>query len=194
MNDSEAEARVRSAMAFVPRAGFLRHADRDRADHDGPLPIGHGQTNSQPRTVADMLVLLDPRPGHRVLDVGAGSGWTTALLAHLVGPPGSVLGVELRADLAGFGAANLRAAQLPWATIVPAEPHVLGAPDAAPFDRILCSAEAGELPISLVDQLVAGGVLVLPVRGRMLRVTRTRTAYEVERHGWYRFVPLVQDP
>lgn len=194
MGDSAAEARVRVAMQSVPRAGFLRHEDRDRADHDGPLPIGHGQTNSQPRTVVDMLVLLDPRPGHRVLDVGAGSGWTTALLAHLVGPAGRVLGVERLPDIAAFGVANLQAAQLPWATIVTADPNRLGAPDAGPFDRILCSAEARELPNALVDQLLVGGVLVLPVRGRMVRVTRTSTGHEVERHGWYRFVPLVQGP
>ncbi len=181
-------------MRFVPRAGFLRHEQRDRADYDGPLPIGQGQTSSQPRTVVDMLVLLGPRPGHRVLDVGAGSGWTTALLATLVGPAGWVLGVERLPDIAAFGAANLAAARLPWASIEVAQPGVLGAPEAGPFDRILCSAEARELPVDLVHQLRVSGVLVLPVRGRMLRVTRTSTAYEIERHGWYRFVPLVTGP
>ena len=193
MGDDAAEERVRFAMRSVPRAGFLRHAHRDQAAYDGPLPIGEGQTNSQPRTVVDMLVLLHAHAGHRVLDVGARSGWTTALLAQLVGPAGSVLGVERLPDIAAFGSANLRAAQLPWATIVVAPPDVLGAPGAAPFDRILCSAEARELPLDLVHQLTVGGVLVLPVRGRMLRVTRTDAAYEVERFGWYRFVPLVQD-
>src|SRR5699024_7586638 len=76
-----------------PRARFLPASHRHLAGQDAPLPIGDGQTNSQPTTVADMLRLLDVREGNRVLDLGAGSGWTTALLAHLVGPDGEVLGV-----------------------------------------------------------------------------------------------------
>ena len=84
---------VTAAFEAIPREGFLPRDERRRAGHDGPLPIGEGQTNSQPRTVANMLRLLEVGPGQRVLDVGSGSGWTTALLAHLVGPTGSVLGV-----------------------------------------------------------------------------------------------------
>jgi len=84
---------VADAFEAHPRAGFLPRLARRRAGHDGPIQIGRGQTNSQPRTVADMLRLLDVRPGQRVLDVGAGSGWTTALLAHLTGPDGTVVGV-----------------------------------------------------------------------------------------------------
>ena len=78
-----AGAGVAAAFAAVPRAGFLPESARGRASYDGPIDIGHGQTNSQPRTVANMLALLEVRPGDRVLDVGSGSGWTTALLAHL---------------------------------------------------------------------------------------------------------------
>ena len=76
---------VDAAFLAVPRTGFLPRSQRRRADFDGPLTIGHGQTNSQPRTVDAMLRLLDVRPGQRVLDVGSGSGWSTALLAHLTG-------------------------------------------------------------------------------------------------------------
>ena len=74
---------VEAAFAAAPREGFLPRSRRGRASYDGPLDIGHGQTNSQPRTVAAMLRLLEVRPGDRVLDVGSGSGWSTALL----GPP-----------------------------------------------------------------------------------------------------------
>jgi protein-L-isoaspartate(D-aspartate) O-methyltransferase len=91
--------RVAEAFRALPREDFLRPADRHRAPYDGPLDIGGGQTSSQPRTVAAMLRLLDVTPGQRILDVGSGSGWTTALLAHLTGPTGSVLGVELEPDL-----------------------------------------------------------------------------------------------
>jgi len=182
---------VAAAMAALDRAGFLPHDQQDLAHADGPLPIGGGQTNSQPTTVANMLRLLDVEPGQRVLDVGAGSGWTTALLAHLVGPQGSVIGVELLPELAHWGAANLAAHSMPWAQLHLAEPGVLGWPQAAPYDRILVSAAPRKLPKALVEQLQPGGVMVIPVRGTMLRVvTDPRGGTSISRHGLYRFVPL----
>lgn len=175
----------------MPRTGFLPDDVRSRADEDRPLPIGEGQTSSQPRTVAAMLQLLDVRSGHRVLDVGAGSGWTTALLAHLVGPTGSVLGVELSPALAQWGAANVAASGQPWASLRQAAPGVLGAPDEAPFDRVLVSAEADAMPQALVDQLADDGVLVVPVAGVMRRVVRHASGeVTTTSHGDYRFVPL----
>ena len=186
---------VTLAMEKVPREGFLRPTLRKRAGIDAPLRIGHGQTNSQPRTVRDMLQLLDVQPGHRVLDVGSGSGWTTALLATLVGPTGHVVGVELVPDLAEWGAGNLSACTLPWAHIEQAQPGVLGWPDEAPYDRILVSAEPQSLPRELVDQLGPDGVMVIPVAGRMLRVHRPGEGeVAVEKLGHYRFVPLRQVP
>lgn len=179
---------VDAAFEAHPRTGFLPRLARRRADHDGPIPIGSGQTNSQPRTVADMLRLLDVRPGHRVLDVGAGSGWTTALLAHLTGPDGEVLGVELEPSLVRFGSANLARTGQSWASIRAAESGILGWPAGAPYDRVLVSAEPDELPEELVDQLGDEGVLVIPVAGTMLRVTNPGA--RVSRHGHYRFVPL----
>ncbi len=181
---------VSRALAAMPRAGFLSRRDRSRAGYDGPIQIGHGQTNSQPRTVEAMLRLLAVEPGQHVLDVGAGSGWTTALLAHLTGPSGSVVGVELLPDLAEWGAANLARKTCDWATIRAATPEVLGAPEEAPYDRILVSAEATSMPQALVDQLAAEGRMVLPVRGTMLLVVRRGEEVEVTEHGSYRFVPL----
>lgn len=179
---------VEDAFAATPRRDFLPRGVRRRAAYDGPLAIAAGQTNSQPRTVDDMLRLLDVRPGQRVLDVGAGSGWTTALLAHLVGPTGVVAGVELEPSLVSFGAANLAAVDRPWASIRLATPRVLGDPDGAPYDRILVSAMPDTLPTSLVDQLADDGVLVIPVAGTMLRVSNPGAV--VSEHGRYRFVPL----
>jgi protein-L-isoaspartate(D-aspartate) O-methyltransferase len=181
---------VTAAFEAVPREGFLPRRLRRRASYDGPLDIGHGQTNSQPRTVADMLRLLDVRPGQRVLDVGSGSGWTTALLAHLVGPRGSVRGVEIVPALVERGRANLEATDQPWASIEAALTGTLGLPDGAPYDRILVSAEATSLPDELVDQLAVGGRMVVPVLSRMMLIKRDSDAVHTSAHGHYRFVPL----
>jgi protein-L-isoaspartate(D-aspartate) O-methyltransferase len=186
--------RVAAALEAVPRAGFLPPDQRAHAGRDAPLPIGHGQTNSQPTTVRQVLELLDVSPGDHVLDVGSGSAWTTALLAHLTGPTGTVTGVERVPDLVAFGAANLAAAGMPWARVVPAVPGRLGLADSGPYHRILVSAQAATLPTELVEQLAPGGVLVVPVAGRMLRVRADDGGPAVEEHGWYRFVPLVADP
>ncbi len=181
---------VSAAFSALPREHFLRRHHRHQARYDGPLAIGNGQTNSQPRTVAAMLRLLDARPGQRVLDVGAGSAWTTALLAHLVGPTGSVTGVEVEPDLVKWGAANLAKTEQPWASVAQATPEVLGQPDHAPYDRILVSAEPTHLPGALVEQLGHGGRLVIPVAGTMLLVTRDGAEVSISEHGHYRFVPL----
>ncbi|WP_229118984.1 protein-L-isoaspartate O-methyltransferase family protein [Enemella evansiae] len=191
---------VARAMQAVPRVGFLPESQRRYAAEDRPLPLGPTQlapeqTNSQPSTVAAMLRLLDVPVGASVLDVGAGSGWTTALLAWLVGPSGRVLGLELEPWLAEQGAANLRAwagnTGSAWARLEAAEPGVLGRPVEGPYQRILVSAMADTLPASLVDQLDLGGVLVIPVAGEMLRVTRVPAGPpRIERSGAYRFVPL----
>ncbi len=189
--DSAAAERVRAAFEAVPRAGFLPPGARGRAAYDGPIDIGHGQTNSQPWTVARMLTLLDVHDGHHVLDVGAGSGWTTALLAHLVGPRGRVRGVEVVPELAQWGASNLAATGQPWATVETPAEGVLGLPAHAPYDRVLVSAEPRRLPQQLVDQVADGGRMVIPVGGVMLLVTKDAGEVEVTRHGHFRFVPLV---
>jgi protein-L-isoaspartate(D-aspartate) O-methyltransferase len=182
---------VAAAFDAVPRAGFLPRRARLRARFDGPITIGHGQTNSQPRTVEQMLRLLEVRRGDHVLDVGSGSAWSTALLAHLTGPDGSVLGVELVPELVEWGSANLARTAYPWASIRQAAPGVLGAPDAAPYDRILVSAAARSMPDELVDQLADGGRIVVPVRDTMVLGIRRGTHLETSEHGRYRFVPLL---
>lgn len=183
--------RVADAMRCMSRAAFLPPEQQAKAADDTPLPLWSGVTNSQPSTVAAMLALLEVPRGARVLDVGAGSGWTTALLAHLTGPSGSVLGLEILPDLASWGAGNVAASGVPWARLEAAADE-LGRAAEGPYDRILVSAMATSLPLDLVGQLAPDGVLVIPVDGRMLRVHRPAdggppTSSE---HGAYRFVPL----
>jgi protein-L-isoaspartate(D-aspartate) O-methyltransferase len=182
--------RVRAALDAVPRREFLPASQRGRASYDGPIGIGYGQTNSQPSTVAAMLRLLDVQPGQRVLDVGAGSGWTTALLAHLVGSTGLVVGVELVPELATWGEENVRRTSGEWASVRAATPGVLGVPELAPYDRILVSAQAERLPETLLDQLGDPGRMVVPVAGLMTLVERAAGEDRTSQHGHYLFVPL----
>ena len=119
--------------------------------------------------------------------------WRT-VVGWLTGPRGSVTGVERVPELVTAGAANVAAARMPWACVVAAEPGVLGKPSGAPYDRILVSAAPERLPGELVAQLAPAGVMVIPVAGRMLRVHATPDGPVVQKHGWYRFVPLVSDP
>jgi protein-L-isoaspartate(D-aspartate) O-methyltransferase len=176
---------VDRAFERTPRRLFLPQQSGFRAEQDEAVQIGHGQTCSQPTTVANMLRLLAVRPGDRVLDVGAGSGWSTALLAELTGPSGSVVGTELVPDLVALGRRHLAAIERPWARIEAAGAE-LGWPSEAPYDAILVSADGGRLPEELLEQLAPGGRLVVPVGGRMTRVVDG----EVTEHGKYRFVPL----
>ncbi|WP_229244902.1 protein-L-isoaspartate O-methyltransferase family protein [Cellulosimicrobium marinum] len=180
-------------MLAVERRSFLPRDQRRHADEDRPLAIGHGQTSSQPSTVAAMLRLLDVPPGARVLDVGSGSGWTTALLARLAGPAGQVVGVERHPEIAAWGAANVARARAPSASVTTARRGVLGRPGET-FDRILVSAAADALPRALVDQLAVGGRMVVPVRHTMTLVERGADDVRATEHGTYSFVPLVEDP
>lgn len=184
--------RRRQAIAAAMRAQDRRHflpaevsGDHDR---DRPLPIGHGQTNSQPSTVAAMLDLLEPFPGMRVLDVGSGSGWTSAILGELGGADSRVFAVERIPELVEL---SREAITQPWVRVYRAEPDVLGLPHLAPFDRILVSAMAGSAPTPLIDQLADGGIMVAPWGEVMHRVRRQGEAVEITDHGGYTFVPLI---
>ena len=190
------EERVQAAFDAVPRAAFLPRRKRRYAGDDRPIEIGHGQTNSQPRTVRAMLELLDVRPGQRVLDVGCGSGWSSALLGALTGQEGEVLALEIVPELAMAAAHNLRGITATHVSVRVADPDVLGAPDHGPFDRILVSARASTMPEPLVDQLDIGGRLVVPVRSVMTLVERIGPDDDVvvSEHGRYAFVPLIWTP
>lgn len=179
---------IDEAMVAEDRRHFLPESVREYASEDRPLPIGSGATNSQPSTVRSMLELLDAQVGDRVLDVGSGSGWTTAILSRLVGVHGSVIGLELEPTLVAWSRENLGLRGN--VRIEQAYEGVLGWPESAPYDRILVSAMADELPQELVDQLADGGVLVAPIDSVMTTVRRAGSQIRTAEHGRYRFVPL----
>jgi protein-L-isoaspartate(D-aspartate) O-methyltransferase len=173
------------------RVDFVPMQLYQEAYQDHPLPIGEGQTISQPSTVAIMLELLNPQVGNRVLDIGSGSGWTTALLAHIVGKDGFVEGVERVPYLVDYGRRSLSKAHVSNASIESAKEGILGKPGRL-YDRILVSASAADVPTSLFDQLKDGGVLVAPVLSSVWRFRKekygTLKAYEFP---GFTFVPLI---
>jgi len=182
---------VKEAFRTVRRADFVVPEFREQADVDTPSPIGFGQTISQPTTVRLMLSWLDAMPGDEVLDVGSGSGWTTALLAHVVGPQGTVYAVERMPELVKFGRDNCRRLGIENAFFFQAG-REYGLREHAPYARILVSASARELPVELLDQLTIPAKLVIPVQHDVLEVTRTaEDKYRTRTHPGFVFVPLV---
>jgi len=154
-----------SAFKMIRRADFLPPDLAASAELDEALPIGYGQTNSQPYTVAFMLEKLQPKPGDRILDVGCGSGWTTALAAEIVGEQGSVYGVEIVPELMKLAEANVAK----YGFIKSARVKIYlgdgryGLPALAPFDKIIVSAATAVLPAPLGEQLKYGGRMILPI-------------------------------
>jgi len=182
------------AFANISRIEFVLPEMELQADANIPLPLGYGQTISQPATVAIMLELLDPRPGHKILDIGSGSGWTTALLSYIVGEKGRVIALERLKELCDFGRKNV--AKFGFIKKGVAEFYNIdgseGYPARAPYDRILVSASAESVPQALKDQLAIGGKMVIPVYNYLhyLEKKGKDDFYEEEYPG-FSFVPLI---
>lgn len=183
------------AFANVSRIEFVPSDLELQADIDMPLSIGYGQTISQPTTVAIMLELLEPGPGQKILDIGSGSGWTTALLSYIVGKKGKVIALEAIKELCDWGRKN--ADKMDFVKNEIAEFYNIdgskGNPARAPYDRILVSAAANEVPQELKDQLKIGGKLVMPVKNCLHYIEkRGEKDYYEEEYPGFSFVPLVQ--
>jgi protein-L-isoaspartate(D-aspartate) O-methyltransferase len=187
-----ADTRVLEAMGRVPRELFVPEGERARAYEDEPLAIGFGQTISQPLMVALICQEASVRPAHRVLDVGAGSGYQAAVLAEL---GATVHAVERVPELAEFARANLERAGYDERVVVHVGDGTLGLPAHAPFDRIVVAAAAPQPPASLYAQLVTNGRLVVPVGGRRDQrlevIVASPEGPAIVRTVPCRFVPLV---
>jgi protein-L-isoaspartate(D-aspartate) O-methyltransferase len=186
------DERVLDAMRRVPRHRFVPAEHQYAAYDDQPLPIGHGQTISQPYIVAYMTELLTPQPSDRVLEVGAGSGYQTAVLAELAGEVYTIeivdaLAERARVTIGDLGYTNVH---------VRAGDGYKGWPEAAPFHKIIVTAAPAVIPQSLLDQLAEGGTLVVPVWRQdetqtMTIVRKTADGVTTERTIPVRFVPMV---
>ncbi len=187
------DARVLQAMRAIPRHEFVPPALTDQAYEDYPLPIGLGQTISQPYIVALMTELLEPRKEDRVLEIGTGSGYQAAVLSRLVK---QVYTIELIDELAASARQRLR--RLGYTNVeVRAGDGYAGWPEQAPFDKIIVTAAPEASPQALVNQLKPGGVMVVPAGPRIAQelmvvekdkkgATKTRSVLPV------RFVPMVK--
>lgn len=196
-----------AAFDTIDRADFVRLENKTSAYLDEPLAIGHAQTISQPTTVAFMLELLAPEPGQTILDIGAGSGFQTALLAYLVSHDrfgqelpltdwGKVIGLEFVPELTRLARQNLGRYNFLKKGIV--EIHCLNAtrgyPKAAPFDRIISAASGPDIPKAWPEQLKIGGRLVTPIdESVILSIKKSAIEFETHRFEGFTFVPFVPD-
>lgn len=183
-----------NAFADIHRMQFVPDDLEREAEANIPLPIGHGQTISQPLTVAIMLELLSPKAGDNVLDVGSGSGWTTALLAHIVGSGGKVTALERIPELCESGREH--ADKFSFVRSGIAEFYNTdgneGYPQHAPYDCILVSAAANEIPAALKTQLKVGGRMVIPVHNDIWYLEKKGEAdFYKEEYPGFSFVPLI---
>lgn len=182
--------RVLAAMRKVRRHEYVPKAVRDRAYSDGPLPIGHGQTISQPYIVAVMTQVLEPKDNDKVLEIGTGSGYQAAVLAEIVD---HVYTIEIVGPLADEARAHLKKQGYTNITVRRGDGY-LGWPEHAPFDKIIVTAAPPEVPPRLVEQLKVGGRMVLPVgEGYQQLIVLTKTDQGVVSESLFpvRFVPMV---
>lgn len=178
----------------ISRIEFVPENLESEAEANIPLPIGYGQTISQPLTVAFMLELLDPQRGQNMLDVGSGSGWTTGLLSYIAGEKGKVTALERILELCEIGKKNVEKFNFVKKGV--AEIYCVdgsqGYSKNAPYDRILVSARVEEIPEELKKQLKVGGKMVIPVHNDICYFEKkTEEEFLVEQYPGFSFVPLI---
>lgn len=192
------------AFYAIDRLDFVLPEYKNQAYGNYPLPIGDGQTISQPLTIAFMLELLDPQPGEKILDVGSGSGWTTALMANLVlgneiSGPGQVLGIERMPKLCDLGKKNLTKYFSEERVKIFCRDGTLGLVKEAPFNKILAGATASKnIPEAWRNQLSVGGKIVAPVKNSIWLFEKIKTGagkieWKEKEFSGFMFVPLIKE-
>ncbi len=182
------------AFSQIKREDFVLEEEKERAYINNALSINYNQTISQPLVVALMIELLNPQPGEKILDVGSGSGWTTALLAYLVKPKGKIMAIDIIPELVQFGQKNVKKYNFVKKGIVRffCADGKLGYEKEAPYDKMLISASAFEVPEKLFKQLKIGGKMVLPIEEAIVLIEKTsQDDYRKQEFPGFVFVPLV---
>jgi protein-L-isoaspartate(D-aspartate) O-methyltransferase len=192
-NQGVRDMRVLEAIERVPRELFVNETFADQAYADQALPIACGQTISQPYIVGFMTDRLQVNERHKVLEIGTGSGYQTAILSHLCR---RVYTIERYRTLANEAETRFKQLKLSNITQLVAD-GAKGWPKQAPFERIIVTAAARQVPQALLDQLAVGGIMIVPIEERpgkqdLYRITRTETDFEREHLLPVRFVPLVE--
>ncbi len=185
--------RIIEAFKTIDRKDFVLPEYETEAYGNYPLPIGGGQTISQPLTVAFMLELLGPEAEEKILDVGSGSGWVTALLAEIVGPQGAIIGVERITELCGFGKENLKKYFPENRAKIFCGDATSIVPAAGPFDKVIAGAAASkDIPEIWREALKIGGVVVAPIANSIWRFTKkSEDEWQKEEFPGFAFVPLI---
>jgi protein-L-isoaspartate(D-aspartate) O-methyltransferase len=179
---------VISAFRDVAREDFVPENTKRYAYVNEPLPIGDGQTISQPLTIAFMTEHLDAKPVQKILEIGAGSGYQAALLSLIVGPKGKIITTEINEKLAEFARNNLKDYKN---VVVINHDGSKGYEEEAPYDRIIVTASAPHVPKPLIEQLKDEGKLIIPVGNQMFLVERYGKEITKTFLGYFAFVPLV---
>ncbi len=187
---------ILEAFKSIRREDFVPLDVQELASFNEALPIGYNQTISQPLVVGFMLELLEPKRGERILDIGAGSGWTCALLSYIVGKEGKVIGLEVIPELAEFGKKNVAKYSFIERGIAKylCQDASHGYPLEAPYDGILVSASLSkkELPRAWREQLKTGGNIVVPIQESIWVFTKkSETEFKEQEYPGFVFVPFV---
>ncbi len=187
------DKKVIEAFIKVPREKFIKDEHLDQAYGDYPLPIGEGQTISQPTTVMLMTEALELKENDKVLEVGAGSGYQAAIIADIVGKKGKVISTEILAELVKFAQQNIKKLNLKNVKIINYDGSK-GYEKEAPYDKIIVTAGCPEIPKPLTKQLKENGIIVAPVGGLfeqiMVKGKKKGNKLVEEKLGYFMFVPL----
>lgn len=178
------------AFLAIDRADFVLDKYKDDAYTDIPLPIGHGFFTSQPGTIAFMLEKLKARPGQKILEIGTGSGYLTALLAKIIGPSGKIFSIEYVPELKDFAESNLKKYRFKNITLITGDGK-RGWPGETTFNRIISSAEARKIPKAWKRQLAVGGTILTPFNSHILKLTKiSKNKFKEEKFPAFEFVKL----